>query len=171
MMTLVSAVLSGVYLSLFRRGLVLFAVGVLLALVLNLLQVQRNVTLFPDQVVATLFSSAWWVPLCCGSAAVPVVLPGRYTAGPCFFPAGLSSPIATAWLPGVRVAHWKMQKLRWLACCTHALTDTWVSLISSRGSGPVSCDALLFLWGSTMQVLNWTLPTMSSCPLHWQPFH
>ncbi|KPP73453.1 insulin-induced protein 1-like, partial [Scleropages formosus] len=74
MMTLVSAVLSGVYLSLFRRGLVLFAVGVLLALVLNLLQVQRNVTLFPDQVVATLFSSAWWVPLCCGSAAAVVGL-------------------------------------------------------------------------------------------------
>lgn len=47
----------------------LFSVGVVLALVLNLLQVQRNVTLFPDEVIATIFSSAWWVPPCCGTAA------------------------------------------------------------------------------------------------------
>lgn len=52
-----------------QRSLVLFSVGVVLALVLNLLQVQRNVTLFPDEVIATIFSSAWWVPPCCGTAA------------------------------------------------------------------------------------------------------
>ncbi|NWJ07960.1 INSI1 protein, partial [Crypturellus undulatus] len=52
-----------------QRSLVLFAVGAFMALVLNLLQVQRNVTLFPDEVMATLFSSAWWVPPCCGTAA------------------------------------------------------------------------------------------------------
>lgn len=54
---------------LIRRGLVLFAVGVVLALVLNLLQIQRNVALFPEEVVATIFSSAWWIPPCCGTAA------------------------------------------------------------------------------------------------------
>lgn len=47
----------------------LFSFGVVLALVLNLLQIQRNVTLFPDEVIATIFSSAWWVPPCCGTAA------------------------------------------------------------------------------------------------------
>ncbi|XP_047409184.1 insulin-induced gene 1 protein-like isoform X2 [Sciurus carolinensis] len=52
-----------------QRSLVLFSVGVVLALVLNLLQIQRNVTLFPDEVIATIFSSAWWVPPCCGTAA------------------------------------------------------------------------------------------------------
>ncbi|XP_045693769.1 insulin-induced gene 1 protein [Phyllostomus hastatus] len=59
---------------LLQRGLVLFSVGVVLALVLNLLQVQRNVTLFPDEVIATVFSSAWWVPPCCGTAAAVVGL-------------------------------------------------------------------------------------------------
>ncbi|XP_036905394.1 insulin-induced gene 1 protein [Sturnira hondurensis] len=59
---------------LLQRGLVLFSVGVVLALVLNLLQVQRNVTLFPDEVIATAFSSAWWVPPCCGTAAAVVGL-------------------------------------------------------------------------------------------------
>lgn len=54
---------------LIRRGLVLFAVGVLLALVLYFLQIQRKDALFPDQVLDTLFSSAWWIPLCCGTAA------------------------------------------------------------------------------------------------------
>ncbi|XP_072820197.1 insulin-induced gene 1 protein isoform X1 [Vicugna pacos] len=54
---------------LLQRSLVLFSVGVVLALVLNLLQVQRNVTLFPEEVIATIFSSAWWVPPCCGTAA------------------------------------------------------------------------------------------------------
>ncbi|XP_016049450.1 insulin-induced gene 1 protein [Erinaceus europaeus] len=56
------------------RGLVLFSVGAGLALVLNLLQVQRHVALFPDQVAATGFSSAWWVPPCCGTAAAVVGL-------------------------------------------------------------------------------------------------
>ncbi|CAI9579276.1 unnamed protein product, partial [Staurois parvus] len=41
--------------SLIRRSVVLFTVGVFLALVLNLLQVQRNVTLFPEEVIATIF--------------------------------------------------------------------------------------------------------------------
>ncbi|NXA35831.1 INSI1 protein, partial [Eudromia elegans] len=54
---------------LLQRSLVLFVVGAFMALVLNLLQVQRNVTLFPEEVMATLFSSAWWVPPCCGTAA------------------------------------------------------------------------------------------------------
>lgn len=57
-----------------QRGLVLFSVGVVLALVLNLLQVQRSVTLFPDEALATVFSSAWWVPPCCGTAAAVVGL-------------------------------------------------------------------------------------------------
>ncbi|KAM4689300.1 insulin-induced gene 1 protein [Discoglossus pictus] len=60
--------------SLIRRSLVLFAVGAFLALVLNLLQIQRNVTLFPEEVIATIFSSAWWVPPCCGTAAAVVGL-------------------------------------------------------------------------------------------------
>ena len=51
------------------RGLVLFSIGVFLALVLNLLQVQRQVTVFPPEVLASLFSSAWWVPPSCGTAA------------------------------------------------------------------------------------------------------
>lgn len=51
------------------RAAVLFTVGVVLALVLNLLQVQRNVTLFPPDVISSIFSSAWWVPPCCGTAA------------------------------------------------------------------------------------------------------
>lgn len=55
--------------NLIRRGLVLFTVGAFLALVLNLLQIQRHVTLFPEEVMATLFSSAWWIPPCCGTGA------------------------------------------------------------------------------------------------------
>lgn len=51
------------------RGVVLFFIGVFLALVLNLLQIQRNVTLFPPDVVTSIFSSAWWVPPCCGTAS------------------------------------------------------------------------------------------------------
>lgn len=51
---------------LIRRGLVLFAVGVFLALVLYFLQIQRKDA---DEVLDTLFSSAWWIPLCCGTAA------------------------------------------------------------------------------------------------------
>ncbi|XP_030054326.1 insulin-induced gene 1 protein [Microcaecilia unicolor] len=57
-----------------RRSLVLFVVGAFLALVLNLLQIQRNVTLFPEEVLATSFSPAWWVPPCCGTAAAVVGL-------------------------------------------------------------------------------------------------
>ncbi|XP_063063147.1 insulin-induced gene 1 protein [Engraulis encrasicolus] len=60
--------------NLIRRGLVLFTVGVFLALVLNLLQIQRNVTLFPEEVITTLFSSAWWIPPSCGTAAAVVGL-------------------------------------------------------------------------------------------------
>lgn len=52
----------------------LFTVGVFLALVLNLLQIQRNVTLFPEEVIATLFSSAWWIPPSCGTAAGKAVV-------------------------------------------------------------------------------------------------
>ncbi|XP_076828704.1 insulin-induced gene 1 protein isoform X3 [Brachyhypopomus gauderio] len=81
-MSIISSVLSQAYgslhhvqsASLIRRGLVLFAVGVFLALVLYLLQIQRNVVLFPDEVLNTLFSSAWWIPLCCGTAAAVVGL-------------------------------------------------------------------------------------------------
>ncbi|MCI4377820.1 hypothetical protein PGIGA_G00208050 [Pangasianodon gigas] len=60
--------------NLIRRGLVLFAVGVFLALVLYFLQIQRKDALFPDEVLDTLFSSAWWIPLCCGTAAAVVGL-------------------------------------------------------------------------------------------------
>lgn len=84
MMSIITTVLSNAYGSLrlhhvrttnlIRRGLVLFTVGVFLALVLNLLQVQRNVTLFPEEVMATLFSSAWWIPPSCGTAAAVVGL-------------------------------------------------------------------------------------------------
>lgn len=51
------------------RGIVLFLIGVFLALVLNLLQIQRNVTLFPPDEITRVFSSVWWVPLCCGTAS------------------------------------------------------------------------------------------------------
>ncbi|KAL4616629.1 insulin-induced gene 2 protein [Arapaima gigas] len=68
------------------RGFVLFSIGVFLALVLNLLQVQRNVTLFPPDVFASIFSSAWWVPPCCGtaSAAIGLLYPcmDRHLGGP-----------------------------------------------------------------------------------------
>lgn len=76
-MSIISSVLRTAYGSLhsvraanlLRRGLVLFAVGASLALVLNLLQIQRKVTLFPEEVMATLFSSTWWIPPCCGTGA------------------------------------------------------------------------------------------------------
>jgi hypothetical protein len=55
------------------RGTLLFIVGVFFALVLNLLQVQRQVTLFPD-VLDNIFSSAWWVPPSCGTAAALIGL-------------------------------------------------------------------------------------------------
>ncbi|XP_035799183.1 insulin-induced gene 2 protein isoform X5 [Amphiprion ocellaris] len=56
------------------RGGMLFSVGVFLALVLNLLQVQRHVTLFPPDVISSIFSSAWWVPPCCGTASAMIGL-------------------------------------------------------------------------------------------------
>ncbi|KAL5006594.1 hypothetical protein ScPMuIL_015400 [Solemya velum] len=56
------------------RGSVLFVVGVFFALVLNLLQIQREVTVFPPEVLASLFSSAWWVPPSCGMAAATIGL-------------------------------------------------------------------------------------------------
>ncbi|XP_026878150.2 insulin-induced gene 1 protein [Electrophorus electricus] len=82
MMSIITSVLRQAYVSLYhvqsanliRRGLVLFAVGVFLALVLYLLQIQRNVVLFPEEVLDTLFSSAWWIPPCCGTAAAVVGL-------------------------------------------------------------------------------------------------
>jgi len=62
------AKMSGKLATLILRGSVLFIIGVFFALVLNLLQVQRQVTLFPD-VLDNVFSSAWWVPPSCGTAA------------------------------------------------------------------------------------------------------
>ncbi|BFY98066.1 hypothetical protein BsWGS_01106 [Bradybaena similaris] len=56
------------------RGFVLFLTGVFFALVLNLLQVQRQVTVFPPEVLASLFSSAWWIPPSCGTAAAAIGL-------------------------------------------------------------------------------------------------
>ncbi|KAL7991759.1 hypothetical protein Chor_016015 [Crotalus horridus] len=61
-------------LNLVLRGIVLFLIGVLLALILNLLQIQRNVTLFPPDVITSIFSSAWWVPLGCGTASAVIGL-------------------------------------------------------------------------------------------------
>lgn len=69
MSTITSVLLQVRSAHLIRRGLVLFAVGVMLALVLYFLQIQRKDALFPDEVLDTLFSSAWWIPLCCGTAA------------------------------------------------------------------------------------------------------
>ncbi|XP_062849802.1 insulin-induced gene 1 protein [Trichomycterus rosablanca] len=76
MMSIISSVLNQVRSAhLISRGLVLFLVGVILALVLYFLQIQRNTeTLFPEEVLDTLFSSAWWIPLCCGTAAAVVGL-------------------------------------------------------------------------------------------------
>jgi len=61
--------------TLFVRGFVLFIIGAIFALVLNLLQVQRQITLFPD-VLDNVFSSAWWVPPSCGTAAGMIGLSG-----------------------------------------------------------------------------------------------
>ncbi|XP_054882152.1 insulin-induced gene 2 protein-like [Poeciliopsis prolifica] len=58
--------------NLFIRGGMLFFVGVFLALVLNLLQVQRNVTLFHPDVISSIFSSVWWVPPSCGTASAMI---------------------------------------------------------------------------------------------------
>ena len=51
------------------RGGLLFLVGVFFSFVLNLLQVQRKVVLFDSGTLDSLFSSAWWVPPSCGTAA------------------------------------------------------------------------------------------------------
>lgn len=59
--------------TLFVRGFVLFVIGAIFALVLNLLQVQRQITLFPG-VLDNVFSSAWWVPPSCGTAAAVIGL-------------------------------------------------------------------------------------------------
>ncbi|ESN96896.1 hypothetical protein HELRODRAFT_102315 [Helobdella robusta] len=50
------------------RVVSLFFAGVLFSLVLNLLQFQRQITIFPD-LVDNVFSSTWWVPPSCGFAA------------------------------------------------------------------------------------------------------
>lgn len=55
------------------RGCVLFVIGSLFAFVLNLLQAQRKVTLFPH-LLNDFLSAQWWFPPCCGSAAVIVGL-------------------------------------------------------------------------------------------------
>lgn len=72
------------------RGVMLFSVGVFLALVLNLMQVQRDVTLFPPDVIGSLFSSAWWMPPCfgtaSGTAAPPCVVGSDGIGGHLFFP-------------------------------------------------------------------------------------
>lgn len=52
-----------------KRCAYLFAVGVAFALVLNLLQRQRKVTIFPPGVFGDILNSAWWVPPACGLAA------------------------------------------------------------------------------------------------------
>lgn len=52
-----------------RHCCYLFAVGVAFALVLNLLQRQRKVTIFPPGIFGDVLNSAWWVPLACGLAA------------------------------------------------------------------------------------------------------
>ncbi|XP_061082530.1 insulin-induced gene 2 protein isoform X1 [Conger conger] len=56
------------------RGVMLFSVGVFLALVLNLMQVQKGITLFPSDIIGSIFSSAWWMPPCFGTASAMVGL-------------------------------------------------------------------------------------------------
>lgn len=68
-----AAAMSIKLMTLFVRGFVLFIIGAIFALVLNLLQVQRQITLFPD-VLDNVFSSAWWVPPSCGTAAAVIGL-------------------------------------------------------------------------------------------------
>ncbi|KAK3588465.1 hypothetical protein CHS0354_004679 [Potamilus streckersoni] len=62
------------YTPLLIRGTVLFCLGVFFCLVFNLLQVQRESTIFSPEVLARLFSSAWWVAPCCGIAAAVIGL-------------------------------------------------------------------------------------------------
>ncbi|KAJ8313750.1 hypothetical protein KUTeg_008311 [Tegillarca granosa] len=52
------------------RVTVLFSVGVFFALILNLLQIQReNFTMFSLDVLEQFFTSTWWIPPACGLAA------------------------------------------------------------------------------------------------------
>ena len=51
------------------RGLVLFFVGVFFTLVLHVLQAQRQMTVLPPAVFASMCSSIWWLAPMCGSAA------------------------------------------------------------------------------------------------------
>lgn len=50
------------------RGMVLFVVGMFFALVLNFIQIQKDLTSFYAEVV-DMFCTAWWVPIGCGLAA------------------------------------------------------------------------------------------------------
>ncbi|XP_014666340.1 PREDICTED: insulin-induced gene 2 protein-like [Priapulus caudatus] len=56
------------------RGMLLFIIGVFFSLMLNLLQVQRKITLFPPEVLDSVTCSAWWVAPCCGAAAAIIGL-------------------------------------------------------------------------------------------------
>lgn len=105
------------------RGALLFSVGVFLALVLNLLQVQRNVTLFPPDVLSSIFSSAWWVPPCCGTAS------GRSQEPKC---------VPGVWvLPHLREGHVTVCPPQPSSgSCTPASTGVWANHTNSRGNGP-----------------------------------
>ena len=56
------------------RTLIVFFVGVLLSLALLLLQIERNVALFPPGVLSDLSSMPWWVPISCGIGAATIGL-------------------------------------------------------------------------------------------------
>lgn len=58
----------------FLRGSFLFLTGVFFAFVLNLLQVQRQFTSLPQEVFTNMFSSTWWLPPTCGTAAAIIGL-------------------------------------------------------------------------------------------------
>lgn len=124
-----------------QRGLVLFSVGVVLALVLNLLQVQRSVTLFPDEALATVFSSAWWVPPCCGTAAgeCPAGCPAVHsTAGPCARGGGSGG---RGELP-TRAGRWTLGA----GTAAVSLSLTRTAGDSAEGSGQLSVQAVAPDW-------------------------
>ncbi|XP_071941145.1 insulin-induced gene 2 protein-like [Antedon mediterranea] len=59
------------------RAVILFAIGVILATILNVMAIQRRVTILSPEVIANLFAQnwwlpEWWVPASCGLAAVCV---------------------------------------------------------------------------------------------------
>ncbi|EDV22141.1 uncharacterized protein TRIADDRAFT_29414 [Trichoplax adhaerens] len=56
------------------RTLIVFVVGVLLSLALLILQIERNVALFPPGVLSDLSSIPWWVPISCGAGAATIGL-------------------------------------------------------------------------------------------------